>query len=410
MNPKTTENRALSKPWRIRAAQLDLARQRETLETIERYIRFVKKWGYNTLLLYLEGVVRTKSFPYRPANQSYSIADMRKIVRRAEDAGIELVPCVSTLGHTEHFLTCKQLAYLGEQTTTPKPAMFCPSNDEVYEFLARYLGELAGIFPGKFFHIGCDESWALGSCPACRERLAKGEIVEDLVLKHILRVRSILKKRGKRVWIWDDMFENATEAKIKELPRDIVMCAWHYSSDVLDYGSLPGHFNNLRRRDWLSFYEAEGFDAIVCPWANYFENALSLTEIAKQHRVLGGLQTVWELAGSFLPAVLPGVALAGALWSQPSRSGEKVTEETICKLFPSAGPLVRDALRGTLIDAVWWHNHGPQYYLRGPMTLGERRNLRSLIIYEKLIREHLAVMNSGTERDMMEDLHVLLRL
>ncbi|MBI4023633.1 MAG: hypothetical protein HY360_01545 [Verrucomicrobia bacterium] len=42
-------------PWRVRAVQLDLARQRETISAIGGFIRFARDWGCNMLVLYLEG-------------------------------------------------------------------------------------------------------------------------------------------------------------------------------------------------------------------------------------------------------------------------------------------------------------------------------------------------------------------
>jgi hypothetical protein len=72
--------------------------------------------------------------------------------------------------------------------------------------------------------------------------------------------------------------------------------------------------------------------------------------------------------------------------------------------------LTRDVIRGATIEPLWWHNHGPQYYLRGPLTLDEARALRSFIVYEQLIAAQLARASPGLERDILEDLHVLVRL
>ena len=39
--------------------------------------------------------------------------------------------------------------------------------------------------------------------------------------------------------IWDDMFEFYPEA-LEDLPRDVVMCSWHYDNNITD---LPqGYF------------------------------------------------------------------------------------------------------------------------------------------------------------------------
>ena len=61
-----------SKQWPFRGVQLDLARQMETVEYIEGFLDLIAQWGLNTLVLYLEGRVRTASFPYPQAEESYT--------------------------------------------------------------------------------------------------------------------------------------------------------------------------------------------------------------------------------------------------------------------------------------------------------------------------------------------------
>ena len=85
--------------FELRWAQLDLARQMETVESIEDLIALLADSGYNGLLLYLEDRVRTASYPFPAAGEAYTVDEIRHIVRYAAGRGIEVVPCVSTLGH-----------------------------------------------------------------------------------------------------------------------------------------------------------------------------------------------------------------------------------------------------------------------------------------------------------------------
>src|SRR4051794_23813813 len=81
-------------PWSIRAVQLDLARQKETIETIRQFMHFAAEWGYNTILLYLEGIVRTSSFDAHPHDAGYSTQEMSQIVAAASEVNLDVVPCV----------------------------------------------------------------------------------------------------------------------------------------------------------------------------------------------------------------------------------------------------------------------------------------------------------------------------
>lgn len=391
-------------PWRVRAVQLDLARQRETIPAIGSFIRFAREWGCNTLVLYLEGVVRTKSFPDRPKNQSYSPDDMRRIVEMAAAAQMDVVPCVSTIGHVEHFTSCRRLGHLCEDPVSA-PRMFCPSNPKIYDFLELYLAEIAELFPGPNFHIGCDEADELGFCPLCRRRTR-----EDLMIAHIRRVRRMMQSQGKRVWIWDDMLENASLRKLAQLPRDIVLCTWNYRSELMDDDGLQGHFNHLNRRDLLAIYEKLGFDVLICPSAHEVENTLAFTRIARRRRVLGGLQTVWELSRTFLPSVLPAAALAGALWSNPDRDPQQALAGVLRRLFPALDATAIQAMRGALIHPLWDRPSSAQFHLRGPLNLEEARYLQSLLVSERILSAPLRRLPAGLQRDMVEERLAQMRL
>ena len=93
--------------FQFRGVQLDLARQMETLDFIYEFIDFIGKSGYNTLVLYLEGRIKTKSFPYPVAGEYYTPEEMKAVVSYASKKNIDVIPVVSVLGHAELFLKHK---------------------------------------------------------------------------------------------------------------------------------------------------------------------------------------------------------------------------------------------------------------------------------------------------------------
>lgn len=400
-----------SAPWRIRAVQLDLARQRETIEEICRFADFAADEGFNTLLLYLEGVVRTESFPFRPADASYTPAEMSRVVEHAGKRGLEVVPCIATLGHAEHFLSCKELSPLAEAGPNVWGGpMFCPSNEGVYAFLRKYLEEIAAIFPSPHLHIGCDEAWGLGGCPTCRARLDEGLSRDELLVEHLHSMRAILDPLKKRPWIWDDMFENAPESLLRCLPRDLVMCAWTYEAEQIDPGGYRGHFNNLRRRDWLSIYARLGFEVLLCPATFSPRATQALTRYGRRGPVAGGLQTMWELSGAFLPSQLPGVALAGQLWSNASLDVDAGWTQTLVRLLPDLTPAERAAAgvaaieQPSLTGGPW-----PASVLRGPLNHAEARAVAGAELAALTLGPALQRLAPGRQRDIVEDLLLRLR-
>ena len=72
------------------ALQLDLARQKESVNFVKSYVDFAKKSGYNTIFLYLETCVRTADTPFFDPDETYSFDEMKEIVGYIE--GVRGIP------------------------------------------------------------------------------------------------------------------------------------------------------------------------------------------------------------------------------------------------------------------------------------------------------------------------------
>ena len=332
--------------WKIRAIQLDLARHIEPVDYICEYIGSSSKNGFNTLALYLEGRIRTKSFPYRRKDDSYSPEEMVEVVKYASKKGMDVIPCISALGHAAQFLSCKEMTHLSEERdgkfrfANPAPRTFCISQEGTYDFLENYFAEIANIFPGKNFHTGLDEAWNFGFCPLCREKWKKDGLGK-MFIGHLEKLENILAKLGKRMWIWDDMFEIFPE-ELKHAPKSIVMCHWNYDSNIEDEGA-QAHFVNRFRQDWLREYEKLGIDAVVCPWDRYTDNIESITKYAKSRNVLGGLLTQWEASPRFF-AEQPYISkFTARLWN--GDPVEKAWDSAVGEFYKGNDETIKKSLR-----------------------------------------------------------------
>lgn len=298
----------------VRAVQLDLARQIETVPFVKDYLRRVSAVGYNTVVLYLEDRVKTPSYPYSSDEESYSLAEMRDIVAVAEGLSLDLVPVVSPLGHTDRFLRHKELQPFAETYGCAGRygsgyKAFCLENPEARAWMERYLDEVMAVFPGRNFHMGFDETDDLGFCPRCRP-IRQREGLGSLFVKHLLWAHDIARRHGKRMWIWDDYFMFFPEM-LGKVPRDVVMCAWNYCPDLETTG-LRNNFGCRLRRDVLREYEKLGFDAVACPWFDA-DNIVRIADYAAGRKCLGFLQTHWELGNDFHGCFYPRVLATAAL-------------------------------------------------------------------------------------------------
>ena len=132
----------------------------------------------------------------------------------------------------------------------------------MHNVLFDLIDELARACDAKSFHVGMDEVFILADpdCPRC-----KGKSPAELFALEVTTLQSHLASIGCRMWMWGDRFidgkatgigeweasTNDTAAAIDQVPKDIVICDWHYEK---------AHPTPL-------FFAAKGFDVVACPCA-----------------------------------------------------------------------------------------------------------------------------------------------
>ena len=341
--------------FKVRAVQLDLARQMETIPFIKGFLRFAKDSGFNTVVLYLEGRVKTKSFPFRSDAETYTPGQMKEIVAEATSLGIDVVPVVSVLAHAENFTGCRELQHISEERVTPgrfggrDKSTFCHSLLETRAFLEGYLKEMFDIFPGRNFHVGLDESFNTGFCPLCAPKMER-EGLGSIYMDVIHWTHGFLARNGKRMWMWDDFFEFFPE-RVTAVPKDVVMCNWEYSPDVSVERGPYGHFGERYRRDWVAEYAGRGVDALVCPWSNVV-NIERMSAYGDEAGAAGALLTQWEMSIMFHSAALPLVKAVGKWWSAGvgAMSLDEALGATLAEMFPALSENERAAVKVLLGD------------------------------------------------------------
>ena len=89
--------------------------------------------------------------------------------------------------------------------------VYCAGNDATFEFLANILKEVAGLFPGKYIHIGGDEvnksNWK--HCPECQARIQTVGLKDEKELQayFISRIEKIVNEQGKNLIGWSEIRE-----------------------------------------------------------------------------------------------------------------------------------------------------------------------------------------------------------
>lgn len=259
--------------------------------------------GVNALVVELNYNFDFQSHPeLRPA-QFVTKAKAREMAAAARATGLRLIPSLNCLGHqswsgTTFSLLTKHPEF--DETPGQFPdnkgiycRSWCPQHPEVNRVVFALIDELTDAFQADAFHVGMDEVFLIASphCPRCR-----GGDPAKLFAKAVNDLHGhIVGKRKLEMMMWGDRFldgkatgygeweaaTNGTQGAVELVPKDIVLCDWHYEKRD-SYPSLP-------------FLLAKGFRVWPSGWKNA-ENAARLIDDARRQanpRLVGYLATTW---------------------------------------------------------------------------------------------------------------------
>lgn len=161
----------------------------------------------------------------------YTQEEIKDLVRFAGEYGIEIVPEIDVPGHVTDILAAyPELSCSGRKVEVATSEgiysdILCAGNEQVYTFLKTLLDELCELFPGKYFHIGGDETpkTAWKTCPKCQAKMKAEGLTDEHQLQGYMqnRIASYLKSKGKMVIAWNEA------ALGGNLDKDIVLQLWN---------------------------------------------------------------------------------------------------------------------------------------------------------------------------------------
>jgi hexosaminidase len=231
-----------------RGVMIDVARHFYSLPTLKRQIDAMELVKLNVLHLHLsdnEGFrVESQLYPKLHEGSSpdfHSQADIGDLVAYAADRGVRIVPEFDVPGHSLAMLRAyPEFASGAVENRDYFSAMgsaLNPASPDTYAFLDRLFGEMAALFPDRYFHVGGDEisgaDWAAN--PHIQEFMkATGlKTKEELESYFFDRVRTGVRARGKTVVGWEEVARAA-------IPDDVVVQTWR-SSGAIARGTAQGN-------------------------------------------------------------------------------------------------------------------------------------------------------------------------
>lgn len=330
--------------WKTRGLVLT-APLPEDVETVCRFIEQVLAGHVNKIVLQTRYRYAFEKHPECTGRFPLTRPMIKQLLAACRAGGIELIPKMNLLSHQsgipndpddgilhgapddrETIPDGLLAAYPQFDETPNEKRLFycrslCPTHPDIKPILFDLMDELTDAFEAKAMHIGCDEAFSLGSCPRCRQKSNAALLADWVTALH-----DHLAEHGVSMMMWGDRFLNAsetgygsweasdthTEAALYHIPKDILLCDWHYEHYPDGYPSLD-------------IFRKAGFHTVLSPWKN-LQNARAFLQTAIDggyENVDGVLMTTWCSSGELARCFLDG---AQPVWKNTAAIVETLTD------------------------------------------------------------------------------------
>jgi len=290
--------------FRWRGLMIDSSRHFQPIEVIKRTLDGMAAVKMNVFHWHLtddQGFrIESKVFPKLTGMGSgglyYTQEQAREIVAYARDRGIRVVPEFDIPGHAQSWMVGYPELASGTGPDNGGPyqieheygifdPVMDPTRESTYKFLDRFIGEMAEIFPDQYMHIGGDENngvqWAVN--PRIQEFAKKHGLKDTAALQTYFnqQLMPILKKHGKRMVGWDEIFAPG-------LSKDAVIESWR-GFDSLAASAKAGYEGILAQPYYLDHIDSAERHYLADP----VPIGTNLTP-EEQGRILGGEACMWS--------------------------------------------------------------------------------------------------------------------
>ena len=281
----------------------------EKLASLEKQLPELAKKGLNTLILEVDYHFDFTSHPELKSKSGIITKEAAKNFKKLCDKyNIRLVPQFQSLGHQSWAETTYELLNVyPELDLTPgaypnNKDIYCrewdPYNPRVNEIAFALIDEILEAFDADGLHLGMDEVFLITSPHA---KTTKDKDPAEVFAKVVNDFHDYFtKQKNIELFIWGDRLIDGTKHKygawesslngtapaIDLIPKDIIICDWHYEPRAT-YSSIPMFINKGFRVLPSSWRKLDGLDKLV----NYSYKQES-------DKMLGHLFTTWSFIDS----------------------------------------------------------------------------------------------------------------
>lgn len=205
-------------------------------ESLESLLRSFALMGINSVQLYMEDVYALPDEPFFGYGRgAYTPDELRRIDDYGNALGIEVIPCIQTLGHLEQILQWPAYSEIADVR-----GVLLAEDEQTYRLIGKMLDTVSSCFRTRSVHIGMDEAHGVGQG---RYRKLHGEKRPfDVLNIHLKKVTEMCVSRGLKPMMWSDMYfrlgsatndyydkdSRIPEEIIGEISKEVEMVYWDY--------------------------------------------------------------------------------------------------------------------------------------------------------------------------------------
>lgn len=261
-------------------------------ENAIRIVDIIASESYNTIVVQIANSIEFDSAPTLTRSGAWTKEDFLRFVAYASARDLQVIPEFKFLTHQEKFLQDHYPSLMYNAAT------YDPRNESVYELVFPMLQEMIDLIDPAAIHIGHDEVVGWNKAHAKRN-LASGETMlpAELFAEDVRAIYDFLDSRNIELWMWGDMLLTSDEfptmkatylhggvgdygQKLRRLlPRNIVICDWHYTDQQTDFPSLAALQN-------------DGFRVIATTWESA-STVKNFNNYAAARNAHGTMTTTW---------------------------------------------------------------------------------------------------------------------
>ena len=269
-----------------------------TVPALKSFITRLKRYGYNTVMLYTEDTYEVEGLPYFGYLRGrYTQDELAEIDAFCESVGVELIPCIQTLAHLNAYVRWGKCRFDIDD-------ILLADDGSTYELIDKFISTARESFRSKRIHIGMDEAWKLGRGKHLDEFGL--EKPSEIMKRHLDRVIQICRKYGFEPLIWSDMLfrswnDNAYYIVKTDMPEDIKSSLpsgvsavyWdYYHINEESYDDMLFNHKQLTRDVWFAG-GAWSWSGMVPHNSYTLKTMLPALRSAKKHKVKNVFFTLW---------------------------------------------------------------------------------------------------------------------